>query len=101
MFGQGAVVASRRSTRPTPGDCPLGRACGRYSLRSRVGGEVGVAKVFVSSVIVGMERFRGAAAAAVRSLGHEVILAENLTASPDTPQQACLAGVREADVVVP
>ncbi|MGH7286999.1 MAG: DUF4062 domain-containing protein [Myxococcota bacterium] len=37
---------------------------------------------------------------AAKSLGYEVIRAEDFGASPDTPQQACLGGVRQADVVV-
>jgi len=57
-------------------------------------------RVFVSSVIAGYGHFRDAVAAAVRSLGGEVIRAEDFGASPDTPQQACLGGVRQADVVV-
>ncbi len=57
-------------------------------------------RVFISSVITGYEHFRDAVAAAVESLGHEVIRAEDFGASPGTPQQACLGGVREADVVV-
>ncbi len=56
-------------------------------------------RVFISSVITGYEHFRDAVAAAVESLGHEVIRAEDFGASPGTPQQACLGGVREADVV--
>ncbi|MCL4686154.1 DUF4062 domain-containing protein [Myxococcota bacterium] len=57
-------------------------------------------KVFISSVIAGLEPHRDAAAAAARSLGHTVIRAEDFAASPETPQRACLAGVREADAVV-
>jgi hypothetical protein len=57
-------------------------------------------RVFISSVITGYEIFRDAAAAAIESLGHEVIRAEDFGASPATPQQACLGGVREADAVV-
>jgi hypothetical protein len=57
-------------------------------------------RVFISSVITGYEDFRDAVAAAVRSLDHEVIRAEDFGASPDTPQQACLGGVRQADVVI-
>lgn len=56
-------------------------------------------KVFISSVISGFEEYREAAAQAVRSLGHQVIRAEDFGALPDTPQQVCLAGVRQADVV--
>lgn len=43
---------------------------------------------------------REAAARAVRTLGHEPRMAEDYGASPDTPQRACLTGVRDADVVV-
>ncbi len=57
-------------------------------------------QVFISSVISGMEPYRDAAARAVRTLGHEPRMAEDYGASPDTPQRACLAGVRDADVVV-
>ena len=57
-------------------------------------------RVFISSVITGYEQFRDAVAAAVESLGHEVVRAEDFGALPETPQQACLDGVRGADVVV-
>lgn len=57
-------------------------------------------KTFISSVIVGMEAFRDAAEAAARLLRHEVVRAEDFSASPATPQQACLRGVREADITV-
>lgn len=57
-------------------------------------------KVFVSSVVGGFERFRSAAAEAIETLGHQVLRSEDFPASAGTPQQACLAAVREADVVV-
>lgn len=57
-------------------------------------------RVFISSVITGYEGFRDAVEAAVVSLGHEAIRAEDFGASPDTPQQACLGGVRDADAVI-
>jgi hypothetical protein len=57
-------------------------------------------KVFISSVIGGMEPFRDVAEVAARSLGHVVSRAEQFSASPATPQQACLRAVREADAVV-
>ena len=44
--------------------------------------------------------YRDAAAQAVRALGHEVIRAEDFGASPASPQEVCLHGAREADVVV-
>ncbi len=56
--------------------------------------------VFISSVISGMEEFRDAAARAIRSLGHDVIRAEDFGARPDSPQVACLDGVRQAEAVI-
>ncbi len=43
-------------------------------------------RIFISSVITGYEHFRDAVTAAVESLGHEVIRAEKLGASPGAPQ---------------
>lgn len=57
-------------------------------------------KIFISSVISGYEAYRSAAVEAVETLGHEVMRAEDYSARPDSPQQVCLAGVREADVVL-
>jgi hypothetical protein len=57
-------------------------------------------KVFISSVVSGMEEYRDAAAKAARTLKHEVLRSEDFGASPTTPQRVCLAGVREADVVL-
>jgi len=57
-------------------------------------------KVFISSVISGMEEQREAAANAIESLGHEVIRAETFAASQASPRLACLGGVREANLVV-
>jgi hypothetical protein len=57
-------------------------------------------KVFISSVIQGFEEYRAAAMRACRALRHEVKRAEDFAASSASPQQACLAGVRWADVVV-
>ena len=57
-------------------------------------------KVFISSVITGMESYREAARQAAETLGHTVIVAEDFRASPQTPQQVCLGAVRDADVVV-
>jgi hypothetical protein len=57
-------------------------------------------KVFISSVIRGYGAYRDAAEAGSRALGHDVIRAEDFGASPESPQAACLAGVRDADVVV-
>lgn len=57
-------------------------------------------KLFISSVIKGMESFRDAAATAARTLRHEVLRSEDFGARPDSPQQACFAGVRAAEVVI-
>lgn len=57
-------------------------------------------KVFISSVIDGMEGYRDAVERGVRAIGHEPRRAEDCGASPDTPQRRCLEGVRDADVVV-
>ena len=57
-------------------------------------------KVFLSSVIAGMEELREVVGAAVRSLGDELVRAEDFGASPQSSQQACLAAVRDADVVI-
>lgn len=57
-------------------------------------------KVFISSVVSGMEPYRDAAAKAARMLKHEVLRSEDFGASPGTPQRVCLAAVRAADVVL-
>jgi hypothetical protein len=57
-------------------------------------------KVFISSLISGMEQVRAAAREAVTTLRHEPVMAEDFGAQQDSPQVACLTGLREADVVV-
>jgi Domain of unknown function (DUF4062) len=57
-------------------------------------------KIFISSLISGFESFRGAAEAAILSLGHTVVRAEDFAASPSSPQRSCLDGVRQSEVVV-
>lgn len=57
-------------------------------------------KVFISSLIGGFETYRDAADEAIRMLGHEVVRAENFPASARSPQEACLAGVRDSDVAL-
>ncbi len=57
-------------------------------------------KIFVSSVTQGFEAFRHAASGAVVTLGHQAIRAEDFGAAPGSPQQACLAGVRDADTMI-
>lgn len=53
-------------------------------------------KIFVSSLITGMEPFRAAAKAAIGELGHTAVMAEDFVPGPRSPQVACLSGVREA-----
>lgn len=57
-------------------------------------------KVFVSSLIGGYEPLRQTARDAVTSLGHEPVMAEDLRAQANSPQVACLQGLRSADLVV-
>lgn len=57
-------------------------------------------KVFVSSLISGMEAERAAVKDAIETLGHQPLMAEDFGARPSSPQITCLQGVREADVVV-
>lgn len=57
-------------------------------------------KVFISSLISGFEPFRDAARSAVRSLGHEPVMAEDFGAMAASPQVACLQGLRAADLMV-
>lgn len=57
-------------------------------------------RIFISSLITGMEPYRAAAVSAIRSLGHEPVMAEDFRAQPVSPQVACLRGVRESQAVV-
>lgn len=57
-------------------------------------------KIFVSSLITGMEPERAAVVGAVRTLGHDAVTAETFGARPESPQVACLADVRGSDCVV-
>ncbi len=57
-------------------------------------------KLFISSLVRGLEAERDAAAAAIRSLGHEPRRAEDFGVSPDSPQIVCRAGVRESDLTI-
>jgi hypothetical protein len=57
-------------------------------------------KIFISSMITGFGPFRDAARAAVTTLRHEAVMAEDFGAQPHSPQVACLQGVRSADLVI-
>lgn len=61
---------------------------------------LGTMKVFVSSLISGFEPLRSAAKAAIQTLRHEPIMAEDFGARADSPQVACLQGVRDSELVV-
>ena len=57
-------------------------------------------KIFISSLIRGFEEYRDAAGRVARELDHEVVRAEDFPASVGTPQQACLEGVRQSDLLL-
>lgn len=57
-------------------------------------------KVFISSLISGMEDIRLAARSAVTALGHQPVMAEDFGAQARSPQVACLDGLRQSDVMV-
>ncbi|MBB3938042.1 DUF4062 domain-containing protein [Aureimonas phyllosphaerae] len=57
-------------------------------------------KIFISSLIGGFEPFRAAAREAVVQLGHEPVMAEDFPPQPNSPQVACLAGLRQAALVL-
>lgn len=57
-------------------------------------------KIFVSSLITGMEAERAAVRRAIELLDHEPIMAEDFKARPDSPQVACLSELRGSDAVV-
>ena len=57
-------------------------------------------KVFLSSLITGVEPLRAAAREALTTLRHQPVMAEDFGAQPATPQVACLSGIRQSDLVV-
>lgn len=57
-------------------------------------------KVFVSSLIRGLEEWRDASRSAIETLGLEAVMAEDFGASPDSARTACLAAARSAEVMV-
>lgn len=56
-------------------------------------------RVFISSLIAGFEPARAACRGAVTALRHEPVMAEDFGARANTPQVACLQGLRSADLV--
>ena len=57
-------------------------------------------KIFISSLISGFEPFREATRSAIANLRHEAVMAEEFGAQPNSPQIACLKGVRSADLIL-
>lgn len=57
-------------------------------------------KIFISSLITGMESLRAAAKEAVSQLGHDPVMAEDFGARPNSPQFACLDGLRNSGLVI-
>ena len=56
-------------------------------------------KIFISSLITGMEDTRAAAKSAIEALGHAAVMAEDFGARPQSPQVACLDGLRQSSLV--
>jgi hypothetical protein len=57
-------------------------------------------RIFISSLITGMEDLRRGAKEAISVLGHEPVMAEDFGALPSSPQVACLEGVRRSGAVI-
>jgi len=57
-------------------------------------------KIFISSLISGMELLRAAVRDAITQLGHEAVMAEDFGALPTTPQVACLTGLRQSALAI-
>lgn len=47
-----------------------------------------------------MEPIRGAVREAIEQLGHEPVMADQFVASPNSPQVACLQGLRQSGLVI-
>jgi hypothetical protein len=57
-------------------------------------------KVFISSLITGMDALRSAAREVVAQLGHEPVMAEDFGAQPHSPQVICLSGLRQSALMI-
>ncbi len=57
-----------------------------------------MAKVFVSSVVMGMEEFRQAARQAITTMEHAPVMFEDFSARPYSSEQACLNEVEQSDI---
>jgi hypothetical protein len=57
-------------------------------------------KVFISSLITNFTQERQAARRAVSTLRHDPVMAEDFGAQPNSPQIACLQGLRSSDAMI-
>ena len=57
-------------------------------------------KIFISSLISGMERERTLAKKVIKRLGNDFLSAEDFPAQINSPQVACLQGLRQSGLVV-
>lgn len=57
-------------------------------------------KIFISSLISGMEAERALAKKIIKRLGNDFVTAEDFPAQPNSPQIACLQGLRQSGLVV-
>lgn len=57
-------------------------------------------RVFISSLITGMEQIRSTVRGVVAAFRHEPVMAEDFGARPQSPQVACLSELRGSDLVV-
>jgi hypothetical protein len=57
-------------------------------------------RIFISSLITGFETQRAAARRAITTLRHEPVMAEDFGAQPNSPQIACMQGLRTSDIMV-
>ena len=57
-----------------------------------------MSKVFVSSVVGGMEEFRDAARQAITTMEHAPVMCEDFSARPYSSEQACLYEIEQSDV---
>jgi hypothetical protein len=57
-------------------------------------------KIFISSLITGLEDIRAAVREAIEQLGHDAVMAEDFGAQPNSPQMACLMGLRQSGLVI-
>ncbi|MCY4421280.1 MAG: DUF4062 domain-containing protein [Gammaproteobacteria bacterium] len=57
-----------------------------------------MARVFVSSVVKGMEEYRHVAREAITTMGHTPVMFEDFSAKPYSSEQACLHEVEQSDI---